>query len=69
MKKLMTIARQFRDDEDGAAMIEYSILVGIIAVAAITTVIAIGGWVNGQFGGLCDALNGKGATAIACVKG
>ncbi len=31
MKKLMTMARQFRDDENGAAMVEYSILVGIIA--------------------------------------
>ena len=36
MKKLMTMTRQFRDDENGAAMVEYSILVGIIAVAAIT---------------------------------
>ncbi|TIP07002.1 MAG: Flp family type IVb pilin, partial [Mesorhizobium sp.] len=25
MKKLMTMARQFRDDENGAAMVEYSI--------------------------------------------
>ncbi|TIY03032.1 MAG: Flp family type IVb pilin, partial [Mesorhizobium sp.] len=34
MKKLMTMTRQFRDDENGAAMVEYSILVGIIAAAA-----------------------------------
>ena len=35
MKKLMTMARQFRDDENGAAMVEYSILLGIITVASI----------------------------------
>ncbi|MGX5839500.1 Flp family type IVb pilin [Mesorhizobium sp. ArgA1] len=58
MKKLMTVARQFRDDENGAAMVEYSILIGIIAVASILTVLAIGGWVNGRFSALCTALDG-----------
>ncbi|GLS36187.1 pilin [Mesorhizobium tianshanense] len=56
MKKLMTMTRQFRDDENGAAMVEYSILLGIIAVAVVLTVIAIGGWVSGRFTGLCTAL-------------
>ncbi|RUV94619.1 MULTISPECIES: Flp family type IVb pilin [unclassified Mesorhizobium] len=56
MNKLMTMARQFRDDENGAAMVEYSILLGIIAVAVVLTVIAIGGWVSGRFTGLCTAL-------------
>lgn len=56
MKKLMTMTRQFRDDENGAAMVEYSILLGIIAVAVVLTVIAIGGWVTGRFTGLCTAL-------------
>ncbi|ADV11601.1 Flp family type IVb pilin [Mesorhizobium ciceri] len=56
MKKLMTMTRQFRDDENGAAMVEYSILIGIIAVASIMTVLAIGGWVNGRFSALCTAL-------------
>jgi pilus assembly protein Flp/PilA len=55
MKKLMTMTRQFRDDENGAAMVEYSILIGIIAVASIMTVLAIGGWVNGRFSALCTA--------------
>lgn len=67
MNKLMTMARQFRDDEDGAAMVEYSILVGIIAAAAILAILAIGGWVTGRFGGLCDTLNGK--AGGTCVKG
>ncbi|ESZ30321.1 MULTISPECIES: Flp family type IVb pilin [unclassified Mesorhizobium] len=58
MNKLMTMTRQFRDDENGAAMVEYSILIGIIAVASILTVLAIGGWVNGRFSALCTALDG-----------
>ncbi len=40
MKKLMTMTRQFRDDENGAAMVEYSILVGIIAAASLLAVLA-----------------------------
>ncbi|RRI03078.1 MAG: Flp family type IVb pilin [Mesorhizobium sp.] len=57
MKKLMTMARQFRDDENGAAMVEYSILIGLIAVSAILFIIGIGLWVTGRFTGLCTALN------------
>ncbi|RAZ87536.1 Flp family type IVb pilin [Mesorhizobium hawassense] len=68
MKKLMTMARQFRDDDNGAAMVEYSILIGIIAAASILVIIAIGGWVGGQFTGLCASLNGHGATGhTACA--
>ncbi|RVD19944.1 Flp family type IVb pilin [Mesorhizobium sp. M4B.F.Ca.ET.017.02.2.1] len=59
MRNLLTLARQFRDDENGAAMVEYSILVGIIAGAAILAILAIGGWVTGRFTGLCGVLNGK----------
>ncbi|MDF3153962.1 Flp family type IVb pilin [Mesorhizobium sp. XAP10] len=71
MNKLMTMTRLFRDDENGAAMVEYSILIGIIAVASILTVIAIGGWVSGRFTNLCDSLQaasvvtGKGGCAAA----
>ncbi|TGQ66111.1 Flp family type IVb pilin [Mesorhizobium sp. M00.F.Ca.ET.186.01.1.1] len=59
MKTLMTMTRRFRDDENGAAMVEYSILVGIIAGAAILAILAIGGWVTGRFTGLCGLLDGK----------
>ena len=67
MKKLMTMTRQFRDDENGAAMVEYSILIGIIAAASILAIIAIGGWVTHRFTGLCSALNSSGVGT--CVPG
>ncbi|BCH25187.1 Flp family type IVb pilin [Mesorhizobium sp. L-8-3] len=56
MNKLMTIARQFRDDENGAAMIEYTILLGIIAVAVITSIGLVATWVTGQWSTLAAAL-------------
>ncbi|MCV3240683.1 Flp family type IVb pilin [Mesorhizobium sp. ZC-5] len=66
MKKLMTMARQFRDDENGAAMVEYSILIGIIAAASILVILGIGLWVTDSFTSLCDALDARGDIA-ACA--
>ncbi|TIM16953.1 MAG: Flp family type IVb pilin [Mesorhizobium sp.] len=65
MKKLMTMTRQFRDDENGAAMVEYSILIGIIATASILVIIGIGAWVTGSFTELCSNLIAVGDLA-AC---
>ncbi|PSJ55817.1 Flp family type IVb pilin [Pseudaminobacter soli (ex Li et al. 2025)] len=62
MEKILNVARRFREEEDGAAMVEYSILVGIISAAAIIAVLAIGGYVKTAFEGLCTNLNGNGGT-------
>ncbi|WP_044549283.1 Flp family type IVb pilin [Mesorhizobium japonicum] len=56
MKKLMTMTRQFRDDENGAAMVEYTVLLGIITVAVIATVVLVGTWVSGRWTALNSAL-------------
>lgn len=49
MNKLTQVAERFRKDEDGAAMIEYTILLGIITVSVIATVILVGQWVGTQW--------------------
>lgn len=49
MRKIKEIAKRFRQEEDGAAMIEYTILLGIITVAVIVIIIAVGHWVTGQW--------------------
>jgi pilus assembly protein Flp/PilA len=66
MTKLMNMTRRFRDDESGAAMVEYSILVGIIAGAAILAIVAIGLWVTGRFTGLCSVM---GNAAVSAATG
>lgn len=58
MNKLMTIARQFRDDENGAAMVEYTILLGLITVAVIVAVLFVGGWVGNKWTALQQNLTG-----------
>ena len=45
MKSLKNIASKFAKEEDGAAMIEYTVLLGLIAAAVILMVIAVGGWI------------------------
>lgn len=60
MKKLMTMARQFRDDENGAAMIEYTVLLGVITVAVIATIVLVATWVTGRWTALNTALTTAG---------
>jgi pilus assembly protein Flp/PilA len=33
-------------DEDGAALIEYTVLIAILLVAVIAVIITVGGWVS-----------------------
>ena len=58
MKKLLS---QFVREEDGAAMIEYTVLIGLITAATIALIIAVGLWVNGQWTTLDTALNTAGS--------
>ena len=58
MRFLADIANRFRADEDGAAMVEYTILLGIITATVITVVIGVGLWVSGEWTALCGVLPG-----------
>ena len=54
MKKLLS---QFVRDEDGAAMIEYSVLIGLITALTIGLIVAVGLWVNGEWTALNAVLS------------
>jgi pilus assembly protein Flp/PilA len=58
VKKLNTFLTKFCKDESGAAMVEYTILLGIITVAVIATIILVGTWISGQWTTLEAALPG-----------
>lgn len=45
----MSTLKQFLRDEQGTETVEWAIIIGLIAVASITTIVAIGGWVSGKF--------------------
>ena len=58
MSKALKLLNQVRKDEEGAALIEYTILLGVIAVAVIGFATTISGWISSQWGALCGKLTG-----------
>jgi pilus assembly protein Flp/PilA len=46
MTKIVNLAKRFVADEEGAALIEYTVLIGVMLIAVIATILAVGSWVN-----------------------
>jgi pilus assembly protein Flp/PilA len=58
MKALKLIDRLVKD-EDGAALIEYTVLLGILLIAVIATIGTVGTWVSGRWTALNASLPAK----------
>jgi pilus assembly protein Flp/PilA len=56
MSIIKRIIQKFRKDERGAALVEYTVLLGILLVAVIAIIAAVGVWINGEWAGLNSAL-------------
>jgi pilus assembly protein Flp/PilA len=54
--KIEQLKDRLARDESGAALIEYSILIGLISAVAVGAVVVVGQWVNGQWTALNTAL-------------
>ena len=46
MRSLVKLMRQLKSDENGAALIEYTVLLAILLVAVIVVITGVGGWIN-----------------------
>jgi pilus assembly protein Flp/PilA len=46
MRKGLQVLKKLINDEEGAALIEYTVLLGILLVAVIATIVLVGAWVN-----------------------
>jgi pilus assembly protein Flp/PilA len=57
MSKAWKLVRRLGNDEEGAALIEYTVLLGILVVAVIATIVAVGVWVNGKWHTLQQSLS------------
>ncbi len=44
-----------RDDEERSRLVEYTVLLGILLVAVIATIVAVGTWVNGEWTALISS--------------
>jgi pilus assembly protein Flp/PilA len=56
MHALIALIKQLKSDEDGAALIEYTVLLAIILVAVIAIIGAVGHWVNTTWANLNNAI-------------
>jgi pilus assembly protein Flp/PilA len=56
MSNALQLVRKVKRDEEGAALIEYTVLLGILLVGVIATITIVGTWVGGQWTSLSGAL-------------
>jgi pilus assembly protein Flp/PilA len=56
MQRLFIQAQRFMRDEDGATMVEYALMLALIAVVCIVAVTAIGTGANGMFNAIANDL-------------
>lgn len=56
MGKAIVMFNRLQSDEDGAALIEYTVLLGILLVAVVATIGLVGTWVSTQWTNLNAAL-------------
>jgi pilus assembly protein Flp/PilA len=56
LNQLKSYVSHVKKDEDGAALIEYTVLLGILLIAVIAVITAVGGWISGEWNALNTAL-------------
>jgi pilus assembly protein Flp/PilA len=54
--QIENIKDRFTRDEDGAALIEYTVLIGLITVAAIGAIGVVSTWIGAEWTGLSGVL-------------
>jgi pilus assembly protein Flp/PilA len=60
MSKALKLINAVRKDEEGAALVEYALLVGLIAVVCIIAVTQLGLAVSTKLFSACSSLGGSG---------
>ena len=57
MEKLGTLLRDLHNDKNGAAFIEYTVLLGVILAVGVGIIVAVGQWANNRWATLNTAVN------------
>jgi pilus assembly protein Flp/PilA len=57
MGRALQLLKRLAKDEEGAALVEYTVLLGIMLVAVVGTIGLVGGWVNTKWTALWTALS------------
>jgi pilus assembly protein Flp/PilA len=56
MRKFLNDMKKLGKDENGAALVEYTVLLGILLVAVIAAIVTMGTWISGQWATLNTAI-------------
>jgi pilus assembly protein Flp/PilA len=59
MSKVLNLINAVRKDEEGAALVEYALLIGLIAVICVIAVTQLGIAVSGKLFAACSSLGGS----------
>ena len=57
MSKALNLVRRLGKDEEGASLIEYTVLIAILLIAVIATIGLVGTWISGKWTALQGALS------------
>ena len=66
MTKVLNVIKGFAADEEGTALMEYTILLGILVVAVIAIISTLGSWIHDQWKTLCSAVTASSNTTGNC---
>ena len=58
MLKLYFWLKDLKENKEGATIIEYSLLIGLLTVAVVALVALVGPWLATQWQTLCDTITG-----------
>ncbi len=58
MRSVLKLVKQLNQDEDGATLLEYTVLLAIILIAVIGIIAAVGSWVNLKWSAFNSAIQG-----------
>jgi pilus assembly protein Flp/PilA len=61
MTKTLELVKRLGKDEQGAALIEYTVLLGVLLVAVISTIGLVGNWVSIKWTALACSLSNAGS--------
>jgi pilus assembly protein Flp/PilA len=53
---MRSLIKRLKQDEDGASLLEYTVLLALILIATIAIIAAVGGWINNKWSTLNAAL-------------
>jgi pilus assembly protein Flp/PilA len=57
LRKAKSVAVRLWKDEQGASLLEYSVLIGLIIAGVVTTITLVGDWTGGRWTNLLTKLN------------